>query len=428
MQNEKEVRSPVGGYRHTMAWNLGFSAYWFATSYKWFILLFIFVPDLVSRVVPGGEKNTWWGIVFGTGAVWAVFGPSLFGRLNETARGFWAKRWPWIMLGTGVTIVALASLAGAQALAWIALAYFMLQVGDDLATGPYAGMVAAVVPENHRGFASAVLGSLRFAGQILSAIVYVIVLVSQLPLNLILLVIGLLNIVCAGLTILTIRNLPPSQRSEARHQTSYLKDWWASFQNRDFRFVYLNKFVVALAFSMVAGYTLNYLKDMHRSYRVWGFDLGQPQTTALALVLVISLMGVLGSAIPAYTSDRWGRKPLLISAGLMAAFCLAPIAFVRDLDLVFLCVVGFGLANGVYAATDWALVSDILPDKEQAGTSMGIWSSAETSVQVFGGAIGILIDTLNRQSMGAGYSTMALTAAMLFLLSTLFVRLIRGSR
>ena len=44
-------QAPSTGYRDTWLWNLGFSAYWFATSYKWYILLLVIIPGQVVDVV-----------------------------------------------------------------------------------------------------------------------------------------------------------------------------------------------------------------------------------------------------------------------------------------------------------------------------------------------------------------------------------------
>lgn len=412
------------GYKRSFWWNVGFSSYWFATSYKWFILLFILLPGMVESHVPGGEKNTYWGLIFGTGAVWAIIGPALFGRLNETLGGRWQNRRLWLSIGTAGTVIALATLVGATNLWVLGFGYLLLQVSDDLGTGPYAGMIADSVPEENRGYASSVLGGLKLLGQIVSAVVALALKSTEL----IFIGIALVNICCALWTIKTIKpiSLAPTQKEP---RSSFLSEWAAPFRNGDFLRVWLNRLIVSFAFACISAYTRNYLKDMFTEWKLFGLDLGDAKTAAIALALIISFAGVIGSIISAKIADKTGRKPLLIWSAIIIAFALFPIAIVDSFTPIFLLVFLFGIGNGIYAAADWALISDVLPNRDKAATEMGVWQSSETAVQVPAGIImGFLIDTLNRQVFGLGYQTMIWTSAALFFVSIFLVKGIKNAR
>ncbi len=414
------------GYRHTLGWNIGFSSYWFANSYKWFILLFVLIPSIVNNIVPGGEKNSWWGLVFGLGAFWAIIGPPIFGRLNETLGGVWRLRQPWILIGSAVTVIGLFAVMGSQSLWTLSAGYFMLQIGDDIGTGPYAGMVADTVPEEHRGYSSSVLGALRLFGQVFSALIAVIALAIHQT-GLIFVGIALVNIGCALWTCWTIRNVPP-QQDASTERGSLIHDWIEPFKSHDFKLVWFNRFVCSFAFSLIAAYTFNFLHDMFKAWTLFGLKLPDARTAALALAITISLSGIVGSIISARMADKHGRKPLLIASGIIIFFSLIPIAFTQRFDLVWVCVAIFGVGNGIYVSADWALIGDILPHKEKAATEMGVWHAAETIVQMFGVVTGFSIDFLNRAHFGLGYQVMVLTAGSLFLLSTFIIRGIKGAR
>lgn len=409
------------GYRHTLGWNLGFSSYWFATSYKWFILLFILLPSMVDDMVEGGTKNTAWGLVLGTGAVWALIGPAIFGRLSETLGRRWRSTAPWLLLGSAMTCIALFTIHSADVLWVLAVGYFLLQFGDDLGTGPYAGMVASNVPEEHRGYASSILGACKLAGQIGSAVAAVVL---KRP-ELILLGIALVNVLAAISTSITIRSIPP--RPEPGERKGFWQEYIEPFGDHDFRIVWLNRVIVSFAFACVSAYTLNFLKDMFTEYRIFGLNLGSADNAAIALALTISFAGILGSIFSARVSDKIGRKPLLVRSGIIVACALIPIGFLPNLTAIFFCVLVFGIGNGIYAAADWALVSDILPKGEKAATEMGAWQSSETAVQIPAGILmGLLIDTLNRIHFGAGYQAMIAIAGTLFFGSIFLVKHIRG--
>jgi len=413
-------------YRRTFLFNLGMSAFWFATSYKWFILLFVLIPDKVGNIVPGGEKNAAWGLVLGTGAFWALIGPSIFGRIYETASGKLRNRGPWIALGSGVTCLALLFISGANSLITMAAAYLLLQISDDLGTGPYAGMVADTVPTEHRGYASSVLGGFKLFGQIASAI---IALFLKKP-ELILVGIGIVNVLCASVTIFTIRNLPVPDRSQITRQP-WVEEYLAPFKSPDFRAVWFNRFIVAFAFGCVTAYALNFLKDMLPAYTLFGNDLKDAKSSANILALTISFAGIFGALFSARLADRVGRKPLLIAAAIILSLSLAPVAFLREFTPIWVCVFLFGVGNGIFQSNDWAIASDVLPNREKAATQMGAWQSSETSVQVLVGLImGQLIDSLNRQfpGEGRGYQAMVIISSTLFLVSILALRSIKSAK
>lgn len=419
------VAATQSPYKNTLGWNLGFSAYWFATSYKWFILLFILLPTRARELGDANNPNSSWGLVLGIGAIIVTLGPPISGRLCETLGGIWGRHGLWLMMGATITAVGAFTVYGATTYGALIIGFLLLQIGDSIATGPYAGMVATTVPSENRGFASSVLGGLKLFGQIASAIVAI--LFSKHAIIIYGAVAGL-NLICAAWTTYTIRHVPHATVDAEHVKTNFFTDWVAPFKQNDFLFVWLNRFVVALAFAMVSAFALNFLKFAVPSYHLFGKDLGKAETAAQAIALTISLAGVFGSIYTARVADRIGRKRLLVISGAMVFVVLFPIGFIRDFTLIWLLVFGFGLGNGIYAAADWALVSDILPNIKRAGTDMGVWHSAETVVQLMVAPIGFAIDALNHANAGSGYVGMCIGSACLFLLSTVFVRNIKGAR
>jgi len=110
-------------------------------------------------------------------------------------------------------------------------------------------------------------------------------------------------------------------------------------------------------------------------------------------------------------------------------FCaLIPFAFIRDFTTAFFFAGLFGLGYGLYLSADWALVSDVIPDKQAAGTDMGVWQMSISSVQILAGGLGTVIGIMNMQSKDLGYMSGIILAGCLFLLSTVLVRQVKGSR
>src|SRR5687768_15282372 len=91
------------GFQDRTSWYLRLSAFWFSTSFKWFIILLVLLPMQVAAVVPGGEKNTWWGFVFMIGAIEAMIGPAICGYLSDRCGSRFGRRKPFIAIGAAMT-------------------------------------------------------------------------------------------------------------------------------------------------------------------------------------------------------------------------------------------------------------------------------------------------------------------------------------
>ncbi len=441
--------SPSTGYRDTWLWNFGFSAYWFATSYKWYILLIVVIPgqvvDLVTQegigllgLSPEDAaaradliKNTKWGLVVLLGAVWALFGPMIFGGWSDRLRSKFGHRQPFIAAGAALTVLALVVLADAKSYVVLVLGYLLLQFSDDVGTGPYSAMVPEIVPEQSRGRASSVMSMLQLVGQIGSAVAALvisgIVKDPSAAVKTIYLGVGSVNLLCALLTIFTIRAVRPIGDA-VKDSEPFFKKWIRPFRSRDFVWVWFTRLLSALGFFLVTTYIRNFLTDAYDSYLFFGIDLGSASMAVNVLGLTMSLTGALGAVYAAKCADRIGRKRLIYFAGVLIFLVMVPFAFVRDYSTAWVLACFFGAGYGLYISADWALVSDVIPNKGAAGVEMGVWASSIVSVQLLSGAYGAVIDWANRLAPFAGYMSAVIMAGCLFLVSTMLVKQVKGSR
>ena len=153
--------------RHGPSWFLRLSAYWFATSFKWFLVLLVLLPAKVAEVSPPEEKASRLGFLFGLGAVMAILGPPVMGYLSDRL----GRRRPFLLWGSLLTAFALLLLVHAPSYTALLFAYLLLQVADDLATGPYSALIPDLVPKGERGAASGYMGVLQVSGQVLAGAV-----------------------------------------------------------------------------------------------------------------------------------------------------------------------------------------------------------------------------------------------------------------
>ena len=400
--------------RHGSGWFLALSAYWFASSFKWLLVLLVLLPARVSELVPEEVRASRLGLLLALGAVMALVGPPVFGYLSDRAKA----RLPFLAVGAVLTVLGLLALAYAPSYGWLIAAYILLQLADDIATGPYSALIPDLVSEEQRGTASGWMGILQVTGQVLAGLVGFII---PNPVGLFWLA-ALLNLAAAGLTLAVVREPPrvPTQQ-----------DFWrgliAPWRSPNFVWVYLTRFLAMFGQYSVQNYLQYYLDDVVRVFTVWGRVITGNVAQATSLLLLMISLGAAAAAIPAgRLSDRIGRKLLIYLSGSSLALTLVPILLFPNFSVFLVVALVFGLGYGTYLAVDWALVSDVLPNKESHGTDMGIWQTSIVIPQMLAGALGGGIDRLNAQDPGSGYTAVFIIAAASFLAGALLVRNIRG--
>ncbi|HWD41797.1 MAG TPA: MFS transporter, partial [Fimbriimonas sp.] len=387
-------------------------------SFKWFILLVFLLPDRVAAIVPGGEKSAYWGAVFGIGATWAIIGPALFGSISDRL----GDRRPFILLGSALTCLSMLALYWANGLLLLGGAYLLVQVADDLSTGPYSAVLPEAVERDQRGLASGLMSGAMSLSQVAAVLVMLLLPLSTAGL---LVLIGALNLSTAVIVVRLIR------KSQARRspQQSFLQEWAGPWKDQDFRAVWATRFLVTLGFYFIMPYANFYVRDMIADRRLLGYDLGSPDRATAVLAFLIALAGAAGSFAAGSASDRLGRKPVTVgSVSVMAISLGIAAALLPGMNALSVIAIPFGLGYGAFQTANWAMVSDVLPDPEGLGRDMGIWQTSISSVQLVAGAAGVAITFGNRLAPGGGYRLLFLLAAVVVAASGFAVRLIRSSR
>jgi len=406
---------------YTGRWFFVLSVYWFATAFKWTLVLFVLLPARVAELVPAAEKASRLGLLFGVGAVMATVGPPLFGYLSDRLPSRKGRRLPYLAVGAVLTAFALLLMAYAPSYGALFLGYLLLQLADDLATGPYAALIPDLVPQNHRGTASGWMGALQASAQIAAG------LLGFLAGSLVFLfwAAALINLAAAGITLRYVRE----PENPAPRKEGFLESLRLPWRDPDFRWVYFTRFLVMLGQYLVQTYLQYYLADVVRVFAVLGRVLAAYAYQAVGLlVLLISLGGALASVPAGRLSDRFGRKPLIYASGVGLALLLFPVLLFPRFDVLVGLALFFGVGYGIYAAVDWALVADVLKRPEAHGTEMGVWQTSIVLPQILAGLAGRGVDGLNQLAFPLGYQAAFVAAALAFLAGTLLVARVRGAR
>src|SRR4026208_2219647 len=87
------------------------SAFWFSTNLLWGALLLVLVQSQVVGLVPEALKGTGVGVVVGIGSLAGILVPPFMGAWSDRVRTRLGRRRPFMLVGTAMTLVALAGLA-----------------------------------------------------------------------------------------------------------------------------------------------------------------------------------------------------------------------------------------------------------------------------------------------------------------------------
>lgn len=403
------------------------SCYWFAFNYQWGAILAVILPSQIAALVGGHRKEFFNGVVPPIGAAVSMLVAPLAGAWSDVRRSRFGRRRPFLLVGSLINVaclLALAPMGAGDPLRWFVIAYLGVQVGSNLAGGPYAGLIPDVVPVAQRGSASgwmalmSALGTLAgalSAGQLIHAGDYRRIYIA----------IGVVVLAFMALTLFGVRERPwhepPPHESLGHFLRSFVPD---PRTHRDFYWVMATRALVTMGIYSVFTFFQFFLADVIRVHK--------PEAQASYLVGIIIVTGVFTSLAAGALSDRVGRKPLVYASGAimaLAAVIFIPVAF--HPSLLFTYIVGglFGLGWGAFQAVDWALAVDVLPHQGGPAKDMGIWHTALVLPQILAPAMtGLTLTRLKEHSLLLGYTTVFVMTAAWFVLGTVFVRRIRGAR
>ncbi len=384
----------------------------FGLTALWSSLNSIVLPLRLLDFVPESLKNSYLGYMTFAGLVVAMLVQPIVGALSDRSGFGWGRRRPFILIGITLAILFLPGIGLWGSYAVVFGSYCLLQIAANTAQGPYQGFIPDLVPEEKRGRAAGVKSLLELLGGVL-----VIRLVayfmghystdegsSWLWLSLGTLAVVLLGTMLA--TLLTVKEQP----GVGGPRPSFLSSLYKSFQidvrqNRDFIWFMACRGLMGIPGVILQTFALYYLMD------VIGMDNPAEVTADLLIVVGVSLIAVVYFA--GRLSDRIGRRPILITSGLLGGLGIVLLFFSRSYVHILLCGSIIGIANGAFLSTSWALATDLLGKGEEA-KYLGLTNLAMCAGSAVARLIGPVIDFFNGLETNLGYSVMFLVCFVCF--------------
>jgi len=397
----------------------------FALAALWGSLHTIIIQLRLLDFVADTQKNTYLGLLTGTGLILAMVVQPIAGAISDRSGFGWGRRRPYILLGAILAILFLPGIGLCGSYTTLFITYCLLQVSSNTAQGPYQALIPDLAPERKWGLASGVKTLLEFMGGlvVVRLIAYLMdrYLTEQggpwLGYTLAILGIALLGTMLA--TILTVKERPGTSGPKLPLLPTLYRSFKIDIKaNRDFIWFLASRLLILMAFSTLQKFALYFLMDV--------VGITSPAAVTTDLLIVIGACMLVAVYPAGRLSDKVGRKLIVVSSGLVSALGIMLLCFSQSHGYIMLCGALLGFSFGAFMSTNWALATDLVVKGEE-GRYLGL-----TNLATAGGSaltlfiIGPMIDFFNTYSLGLGYQVMFLVCFICLIAGSLLVLKIKG--
>jgi MFS family permease len=317
-------------------------------------------------------------------------------------------------------------LALAPALWVLVLGILLIQMSSNTLQGPWQALIPDLVPEDQRGVASGLKAMMDilalvvgravagfFFGRVpewgeAAVLMAVSVPVVVFGLGLILTAIWAREKPEAASEIVTTESVGVALRK------AFGVDWHAY---PTFRWWFFNRMLFWGAFIFLNTFLVTYMIGVLKMAEADAQKFVGTLSTIIGLALLLV-------ALPAgWLADKFGRKPLVMSAGIVSCAGTVTLLVARNMTMIVASAAVIGLGIGAFLSANWAMITDIVP-RPEAARYLGIANIATCLGSGGARLLGaFLIDPLNLafHSTSAGYLTVYGLAALCFLASALAI-------
>jgi Na+/melibiose symporter-like transporter len=380
----------------------------------------LILPMRVQELVGPELKATYLGVMTFCGLIVAMLTQPVFGAVSDNSRFKWGRRKPFILAGTVLTVGLMLGIGAGSSYASLFIVWCLIQGSLNTTQGPFQALIPDQVPADRRGIASGVKNLLEILGAVL-----VLQLIgkavgsyaestsgnSWLWISL-----GLLTamlIITAAVTLIFVKERPGAGKQDS----SWLKIILTSFNvnvktNSSFVLFLFSRLLFLMALTMIQSFALYFFQDV--------VGVSNPAKITADLITVVGICLAISVYPAGYLSDRIGRKPILMSCGLLAALGTAIIYLTTEYAVIIVggCVIGLGA--GAFLSVNWALATDLIP-RSEAARYMGLTNLASAGGGALARLIGPVIDYFNQFGEGLGYSVMLAVCFIFFISSAILI-------
>ena len=402
----KAVLEPELPVAHRVGWGFiaRYALAYMSTSLLFVAPLLVSLPLKVNSLVGIKQAPNSLALVAGVGALLAMVGNPLFGKMSDRTGSRWGMRRPWMVTGLAGGCIGIIVVALAPNIPVVLAGWCIAQLSFNALLAAMVAVLPDQVPSGQRGLVSGVLGVCLPVASVCGTFLVKLFTGSLLAMFLGPRAIGGFFILLFAVT-LNDRRLA-NGRKPAWSLREFARTFYVSpRQSPDFAWAFTSRFMFVMAYAFLASYQAYYLLDKIGSARA---DV--PQQIFLG-TLAQSAVIVAASVIGGKVSDRTGRRKIFVlTASVVYGVALFVIASASSFNGFVVGMAIGGLGFGVYVAVDLALVVDVLPGQDNVAQDLGVFNIASALPFSIAPAIAPVILTLGGGSYGVLYAVAGLCA------------------
>lgn len=350
----------------------------------------ILLPAQVEAIDPESKVGNL-ALITALAALASMLAVPIGGAVSDRTRSPFGRRSPWIVLMSVLSAVLMIGMGLSTGLTVLTVSVVALWFTANFYQGAFAAILPDRVPVARRGLASSVIGLGTPVGILFG--VNVASRVSQFW--------G--YVILAAVFVLASSALVLGAREQSsidavavarppRRGAAAVRAFFDAFSSRDFGLAFLSRASLSLAYFTVNGYLFYSMQDFIGAENIPGGDV------AVAVATLSTISVVTWSVVAMFTgwlADRFDRRKLFvgISAAGLAVSMAVPILSPTWMGMVVFAFLS-GAFIGTYFAVDLAVMSLVLPDKENEGRDFGILAVATGLPQVLSSVIAGALITL----------------------------------
>ena len=385
------------------------SVYWFGISIIWGGLDGMIIPHRLEVAYPA-DFGVRFAIVSAAAVIMAIVVQPTVGMISDYTATRWGRRKPYIVIGALLDVVFLIGVASSQDFLVLLVFMVLLQFSSNFAQGPFQGYVPDLVPAKQVGLASGLMGLMLVLGRIAGVGVGTIGVVTN---NLWLATVAL-GVVEVATMIVLVRSVHEGTAAPPRPGTWWqmARSAWGADVLRERNVLWL--LLVRLLFLGAIASTSFGLSYFGRTH---GLDKDAASSTLFIGTVIVGVATAAAAVPGGRLSDRFGRKPMIYVACVVAAIGMVGVALAPSPEWAVAAYLPFGLGAGIFLSVDWALMTDVIP-KETTGRYMGILNAGTAAAgPVYLIVAGLTLDAFSRIEAGLGPRAAMVVAAAFLLLA-----------
>lgn len=395
------------------------SLFWVGLSFMWGAVNIQILPSVVPDMVGTDLQGTAIGAIIFVGLAIAIVVQPLAGAVSDRARFRIGRRRPFMLAGV-LLVMPFLVVIGLTPYYWLLfLAVVGVQIGGNIAHGPYQGVIPDQVPPSARGRASGFFGVANLIGTILGAAVAGQFLAEGQVFPALLTI----AIVLGAMSLMTwvfVQEAPPPPPDA-------YGPVWAEVRRRIRELRGKQAFVWLMGSRLLFFMGLQSMDNFLQLFIGQGLGDDSPEGKTTIVLGAVLILAVLTSVPAGWASDRFGRLRLVAAGTCLGLASAVLLVFAQDFVQVvaFASLLGIGL--GLFTAADWAAAIDLVPDVRAAGLYMGL-----TNVATAGGdalaslSAGVALDVVNQFAPGYGFRAVFVLMGLYFLLSAVVLAKVRA--